>query len=195
MENKKANSQKEQCPRNQSPDEPVRQEIALEKICYIYAPARRSMKGLVVFALQVGGLLLAFVEFPGAVDDVGVDSVGVLHGHFHVGESEFRRIGETGHAFAPVRTAEDGRIPIFVRLGGHVTQIGNDAVFGPGAGAVEAGRMATVANERSIKFFSLLDHFWCAGLRWRKRNRRNDYLRRWEWSFSIELEGIDARRT
>src|SRR5258707_3634924 len=125
---------------------------------------------LVVFAFGVRGLVFTFVEFPRAVDDVGVDGVGVLDSHFHVGESEFWGIGKAGHAFAPVRTAEDGRIPVLVRLRGHVTQIGNYAVFDPGAGAVESGRMAAIADERSIKDGAFFDHL------------RRTGLRRWHWN-------------
>src|ERR1700688_3945402 len=81
-------------------------------------------------------LLLASVGFPGLRDHVGVDGVGVLHGHLRMRERELWWVGKAGHALVPVRAAQDNSIPIFVNVGGHVAESGNCAVEYPGAAAV-----------------------------------------------------------
>src|SRR6266568_7319908 len=99
--------------------------------------------------------LLAFVRLPGPVNDVSMNRIGVLHGHLGMWEGELRWIGETRHAFIPMAAAQNDLIPILVHLGRHIAEIGNRAIEHPRAAPVESGRVAAIADERSIKLFAL----------------------------------------
>src|SRR6266403_2550244 len=156
-------------------------------------PSRESRS--VVLAFGMSAFLFAAIEFPGSVYDIRVNGIGVLHGHLHIGKRKFRRIGKTGHAFFPMRAAENSRVPILVRLRRHVAQVGDNAVFNPRARAVKAGRVAAIADKSSVEHGALLDHVRSAGLLRRFGNGRNYDLRGWKSSFAVQFESVETHGT
>src|SRR6266550_4296110 len=172
-------------------------------IVAIPTPGRRSAQAmpwpprrrLVVFARGLRGGMFALVGFPGLLDDVSVNGVGLLDRQVGVGKGEFWRIGEAGHALRPMRAAHHDLIPVFMDFRRRVAQIRNGAVFHPGPAAVDARRVTALTIKRDVEFFAIANRLQAGFLSRRFRHRRNFDLRIGEWYAAAKLERIETRGT